>query len=276
MSFADLPARRQVNDIWMCLFLLSRRGREEHTVQYKSWLHAFVISLPLLLMTSEATALTISIDPLHTFLFTNNDPWSGNGSVAGATPIVLGDIGLSGGDLIQLEKLGDWYDGYAAHTDVDVAALDVMTEMVGVFSSNELLAPNVLARVPGAVGAGSEYTTWNTLFDNLSTDVYGDFRIDNTFLYVPFGATHLFVAAHDIYYSDNSEPDGDYAVRITKTASVPEPSTLLFLASALRPLAYSQEPSPLAIDTLESVTEGLQTHLKRCSAKTDLPRCLLP
>lgn len=203
-------------------------------MQHKKWIHAFAIGLLLLLVTGEAKAVTISIDPLQTFLFTNNDPWSGNGSVAGTTPIVLSDIGLSGGDLIQLEKLGDWYDGYAGYTGVHVATLDVMTEMIGVFSnSNELLAPNVLARVPGALSAGTEYTTWNTLFGDISTDVYGDFRIDNTFLHVPFGATHLFVAAHDIYYSDNSDPDGDYAVRITKIASVPEPSTLIFLIPAL-------------------------------------------
>ncbi|HEX5647983.1 MAG TPA: PEP-CTERM sorting domain-containing protein [Nitrospira sp.] len=203
-------------------------------MQYKRWIHALILGLPLLFVTSEAKAVTISIDPLQTFLFTYNDPDWGTGSVAGTTPIVLSDIGLSGGDLIQLEKLGDWYDGHAGYTGVDVAALDVMTEMVGVFSSsNELLAPDVLARVPGVLGAGAEYTTWNTLYSNMTTDVYGDFRIDNTFLYIPFGATHLFVAAHDIYYSDNSDPDGDYAVRITKIESVPEPSTLLLLISAL-------------------------------------------
>lgn len=203
-------------------------------MQHKKWIRTFILGLPLLFATGEAKAVTISIDPLNTFLFTYNDPDSGSGSVAGTTPIVLSDLGLSGGDLIQLEKLGDWYDGHAGYTGVDVAALDVMTEMIGVFSSSaELLGPTELTRVPGVLGAGAEYTTWNTYYDNLSTDVYGDFRINNTFLYLPFGATHLFVAAHDMYYSDNSDPDGDYAVRITKIASVPEPSTLLLLISAL-------------------------------------------
>jgi hypothetical protein len=46
------------------------------------------------------------------------------------------------------------------------------------------------------------------------------FRIANTIVQVPLGANYLFVAAHDIYYSDNSDPDGDYGVRITPLASV--------------------------------------------------------
>lgn len=204
-------------------------------MEHRGWIRAFVISVPLLFVTGEAKAIEISIDPLHTFLFTHNDPDWGSGSVVGTTPIVLNEIGLSGGDLIQLEKLGDWYDGHMGYGNaITVADLDTQTEMIGVFSSsNELFAPNILDRVPGVVGTGVEYETWTTLYGNMPTDVGGDFRIDNTFLYVPLGATHLFVAAHDIYYSDNSDPDRDYAVRITKVASVPEPSTLVLLISAL-------------------------------------------
>ena len=48
----------------------------------------------------------------------------------------------------------------------------------------------------------------------------------STIVQVPFGASHLFIAAHDIYYSDNSDPDGDFGVRITQVASsVPVPET---------------------------------------------------
>jgi hypothetical protein len=89
-----------------------------------------------------------------------------------------------------------------------------------------------LNRVPGAIDAGIAVVTWNTLFGNMSTDIPQDFRIANTFVQVPVGANYLFVAAEDIYYSDNSDPDGDYAVRITQISSVPEPSTFLLLLPA--------------------------------------------
>ncbi|HEV8328986.1 MAG TPA: PEP-CTERM sorting domain-containing protein [Nitrospiraceae bacterium] len=193
-------------------------------------LQIFSFCFLMLFLNTEAMAITIPIDPLQTYLFTNNDPWSGNGSVPGTTPIVLSEFGISGGDLIQLERLGDWYDGHAGY-DGDVSAMDVVKEMIGVFSnSTTLLAPNIFSRVPGALDAGVDITTWNTLFGSMGTDIAEDFGIENTFLQVPVGATHLFVAAHDIYYSDNSDPDRDFAVRITPIASVPEPSTLLLLA----------------------------------------------
>jgi hypothetical protein len=106
--------------------------------------------------------------------------------------------------------------------------------MIGVFSSSNVLwAQNVLNRVPGAIDAGIPVVTWNTLYGNLSTDIPQDFRIANTIVQVPIGANYLFVAAEDIYYSDNSDPDGDYGVRITPLASVPEPATLLLLGPVL-------------------------------------------
>jgi hypothetical protein len=198
------------------------------------FLHVLILGLGVCFAHSEATATTITIDPLKTFLFTNNDPWSGGGSVAGSVPIVLSDIGISGGDTIHLEMLGDWYDGHAGYSG-NVSSLDVVSEMIGVFSnSSALLAPNILNRVPGSLDAGLSITTWNTLFGNLATDIPHDFGITNTLVQVPFGATHLFVAAHDIYYSDNSDPDGDFAVRVNKIASVPEPSTfLLFIPGVI-------------------------------------------
>lgn len=198
------------------------------------FLHLLLLGLVLCFFDSEAKATTITIDPLRTFLFTNNDPWSGIGSVSSSVPIVLSDIGISGGDTIHLEMLGDWYDGHAGYS-VNVSSLDVVSEMIGVFSnSSTLLAPNLLNRVPGSLDTGLSITTWNTLFGNLSTDIPHDFGITNTLVQVPFGATHLFVAAHDIYYSDNSDPDGDFAVRVNKIASVPEPSTfLLFIPGVI-------------------------------------------
>jgi len=184
---------------------------------------------------TEAIATTISIDPLRSFLFTNNDPWSGNGSVPGSIPISLGNLGISGGQFVELQQLGSYYDGtYRYGPGIDAANLALSTEMIGIFSSTDvLLAPNLLNRVPGAIDAGLPVVTWNTLFGNMSTDIPQDFRIANTIVQVPLGANYLFVAAEDIYYSDNSNPNGNYGVRITPIGSVPEPSTALLLPSAL-------------------------------------------
>ena len=200
----------------------------------KKFLHIFILGLVFCFSHSEAVATTISIDPLRTFLFTNNDPcvpWCGNGSVPSSIPIALAALGISGGDTIQLEQLGSFYDGtYGYGPGINALSLQTSTEMIGVFSSSDVLwAPNVLNRVPGAIDAGIPVVTWNTYFGNMSTDIPQDFRIANTIVQVPLGANYLFVAAEDIYYSDNSDPDGDYAVRITPLTSVPEPSTLLLL-----------------------------------------------
>jgi hypothetical protein len=212
--------------------LISPGAALEETVAAKKLLQMFVLGLVFCFSSSEALAITMSIDPLRTFLYTYNDPESG-GLVAPSVPIVLSDIGISGGDTIQLEMLGDWYDGHAGYIGVDISSMDVVSEMIGVFSnSNTLLSPDVLNRVPGSLDAGISITSWNTLFGDRPTDIPHDFGITNTFVQVPVGATHLFVAAHDIYYSDNADPDGDFAVRITRISAVPEPSTLLLLIPA--------------------------------------------
>jgi hypothetical protein len=69
-------------------------------VAAKKFLHIFILGLVFCFSHSEAMATTISIDPLRTFIFTNNDPWSGYGSVPYSIPIALAALGISGGDTI--------------------------------------------------------------------------------------------------------------------------------------------------------------------------------
>ncbi len=77
--------------------------------------------------------------------------------------------------------------------------------------------------------------TTPTFFGGVTTDIPEDFSITDTVIQIPLGATHLFVAPHDSFYGDNTDPDGDYAVRIG-IAAVPEPGTLLLLSSGLAAL----------------------------------------
>src|SRR5690349_109715 len=187
---------------------------------------------------SSARATTISIDPTRTFLTTVGDPWDGLGSVLGSLPIRLSDYGIASGDVVLLEQLGDYYNGAEGYAG-DVASLDTDTAMIGIFSStDELLAPNLLNRVPGALDAGQYIVTMNTLYGGagnagVPTDIPYDFGIGANIFQIPNGAAYLFVAAHDVYYSDNSDPDSDFAVRITRITPVPEATSGILLALGL-------------------------------------------
>jgi hypothetical protein len=193
-------------------------------------------------------ATTISIDPTRTFLLTAGDPWDGGEPVSGSLPIRLADYGIAPGDFVLLEQLGDYYNGAEGYSG-NVASRDTDTAMIGIFSStDELLAPNILNRLPGAVDAGQYIVTMNTLYGGegnagVPTDIPYDFGIGANIFQIPTGAAYLFVAAHDVYYSDNSDPDSDFAVRMTRIAAVPEPTSGILLALGLLGLcAWHQWP----------------------------------
>src|SRR5688572_15070691 len=147
---------------------------------------------------ASAGATTISIDPTRTFLLTAGDPWDGNGSVLGSLPIRLADYGIAPGDVVLLEQLGDYYNGAEGYHGNE-ASLDTLTAMIGIFSStDELLAPNVLNRVTGALDAGQYIVTMNTLYGGVvnagvPTDIPYDFGIGANIFQIPNGAAYLFV-----------------------------------------------------------------------------------
>jgi hypothetical protein len=185
---------------------------------------------------SEAT--TISIDPTRTFLMTAGDPWDGGEPVSGSIPICLADYGIASGDSVLLEQLGDYYNGAEGYHGNE-ASLDTLTAMIGIFSStDELLAPNLLNRLPGALDAGQYIVTMNTLYGGgenagVPTDIPYDFGIGFNIFQIPTGAAYLFVAVHDVYYSDNSDPDLDFALRMTRITPVPEPASGILFALGL-------------------------------------------
>jgi hypothetical protein len=84
-------------------------------------------------------------------------------------------------------------------------------------SSTTLLGPTLLNRVPGAIDAGQDHTTIPTCPGNLATDIPQDFSVSPTGVdvVIPAGATYLFLATRDCFYHDNTDPDGDFGVRLT-------------------------------------------------------------
>jgi predicted ribosomally synthesized peptide with SipW-like signal peptide len=142
-----------------------------------------------------------AIDPKATYLRTNNDPGAGD-----TIPIDLGANGLTPGDSIRIEVLGE----YTKPT--------TSTTTLAVFSASDtLLDSSQLNRVADAIDTGADATTAATFYGGLQTDIPEDFQFDSSVdITVPAGATHLFVAARDNLYQDNADSDGDYGVRITK------------------------------------------------------------
>ncbi|MHA1113789.1 MAG: PEP-CTERM sorting domain-containing protein [Alphaproteobacteria bacterium] len=179
--------------------------------------------------TARALPVDISIDPGATYLHTDEDPLA-----LGATPIDLSALGVFAGDTIRLTRLGD----YVGST----FGSDTVRWMLGVFSTSAtLLGGDEPHRVPGAIEAGPDLGTGATFMNGEPTDIPEDFLIGNgagtindLVIEVPTGALFLFVAAPDNFYGDNSDTDGDFAVRIEEIlVEVPEPSALALLAVGL-------------------------------------------
>ncbi len=55
---------------------------------------------------------------------------------------------------------------------------------------------------------------WLLSTEHLPTDIREDFRITDIIIQVPPSATHLFAAAHDSFYSDNLDFNGDFSIQL--------------------------------------------------------------
>jgi hypothetical protein len=106
---------------------------------------------------------------------------------------------------------------------------DDSTQLCGVFSGSQALDVSTgLARVTDALNPidGLECLTSTTSPGGEATDIAEDFRISFggesvpqiAYVTVPIGATHLFLAAPDTRYSNNSDPEPDFGVMF-----LPEP-----------------------------------------------------
>ena len=157
---------------------------------------------------APAQSLQVKIDVNAAFLRT----WV-NDMSTDAVPIPLALLGPVQGKSLRIDTSGDWDNGPAG---------DEIDLLHAVFSASATLLPKTeLFRVPDAIDAGKDLGTGLTAFGNEPTDIPQDFLVTNApsvqqvIVRVPDGATHLFLAALDIYYMDNSDPDADYSARVT-------------------------------------------------------------
>jgi hypothetical protein len=147
----------------------------------------------------------IPLEAKSTYLHTCQDP------ALAATAISLANYGIKPGDVICLDN-----EGYFAYSsDPNWFSYD----QIAVFSASSTLnGGSLLHRVPDAIDAGENFTTWPTGgCDGQTTDIPEDFYLPGrgTIIKVPAGATHLFVCGHDSGYSDNWSPSGRFGVQIS-------------------------------------------------------------
>ncbi len=143
---------------------------------------------------------TIPIDPKATYLRQNT---GGTNAVAH----LLADCRLAPGMTGRFEVLGEYEYNLNSQTRTEAAAV--------FSSSNVLLAPDVLARVPGALSApGSPAAlTLPSFSGGLPSDIPEDIRLFPPVFTIPAGAQYLFLTANDDLFNDNLDSDGDYAAR---------------------------------------------------------------
>ncbi len=161
-------------------------------------------------LTPLAAQTVVPLTAKGSFLHVNSD------SVVNAVPVALAPLGLLPGTSVRLRVLGDFDQGPGG---------DVVTDTLGVFSSSAtLLGAALLHRVPDAIDAGEDFFTITTFQGNQATDIAEDFFLGTptspvVTVLVPAGATHLFLCAYDHYYADNSDPDADYRVELTRVGT---------------------------------------------------------
>jgi hypothetical protein len=177
----------------------------------------------------------IPVDPTDAYLHVAATDTAGD-----AVPISLASRGIAPGDPINIARLGDFVDTSGGS--------DTSTELCGVFSASDALdVQSAVDRVQDALNHGNECVTAATDPDGEDTDVPEDFLISEPsasqvkvqVMTVPSGASHVFFAAPDEKYMDNSDPDGDFSVVI-----IPEPGIpALFGTGAIAVLALAERRS---------------------------------
>lgn len=182
-----------------------------------------VVPVVFLAAVSAVQGDDVLVNPKRTFLRACPS------DTGGLAPLIvtLADQGITSGSTIRLEQIGDARVGFSAPYNEDTWSKG----LIGAFSSSTTIAGvSTLNRVVDALDAGVDVTTPDGCEGNTpsyDTDVSYDFYIAGpnsqrmplstpyTDVLVPAGAVYLVVCMYDSFYGDNSDPDGDFLLRIT-------------------------------------------------------------
>ena len=148
-------------------------------------------------LASMALLALASLSSANLFLINSTDPYLRANGENPFTPnaIDLNANGFFAGQTVRLSRVGSYnHLGGATPTDYGLTA---------VFSStNVILPPPLLNRIPGAIDAGPDWTSPNTFVGGLPTDISEDFMVDNLTgtangitLVIPVGAQFIFASA---------------------------------------------------------------------------------
>jgi Ca2+-binding RTX toxin-like protein len=142
--------------------------------------------------------VVIAVDPRGTYL--NAAPTD---AVNAPTTVLLSDLGLQAGDMISLSRSGAYQAG--------ISFSDTSTSMLAVFSDGSgFVAPDTYLGYTSLTQSIPPY---------LPTDVAQDFFVVGngiTTVKIPVGAVSIKFSPSDSYFEDNTDPNGDYAVRVSK------------------------------------------------------------
>jgi len=139
-----------------------------------------------------------NIDPSGTYLATAPEDHPHRP----ADSALLADLGLAPGDVITITRTGAYKAG--------VNFNDVNGSMLAVFSDGtSFVAPAVYSHVTSLPQATTQ----------AATDIPQDFFVmgsGTTMVQIPVGATTILFSPNDSFFSDNTDPDGNYGVSIRR------------------------------------------------------------